>query len=129
MQIANAIKQSASQYDNPDDMLGHGIPDFILANNILTVINGPDDNAGYFTIYPNPFTETFTLDISSLGNNTGECRVEIRDVTGRLIGTQGISLQGPVKSEVTILQNAPRGLYFAAINLPGNQFVQKIVKR
>jgi serine protease AprX len=133
MQIAQAIKQSASQYENPDEMLGYGIPDFILANNILTVISGPGDNHSYFEIYPNPFTETFTIDASSLGNqsgvNAGECRIDIRDVTGRNIGSQLISLQGAVKTEVTILQNAPGGLYFAVINLSGNQFVQKIVKR
>lgn len=133
MQIAQAIRQSATQYENPDEMLGYGIPDFILANNILTVINGPDADAGYFNIYPNPVTETFTVDASSIGNqinmNSGECRIEIRDVTGRLVGSQVINLQGTAKTEVTILQNAPGGLYFAAINLPENQFVQKIVKQ
>lgn len=133
MQIAQAIKQSASQYDDPDDFLGHGIPDFVLANNILTVISGPDNAQGYFEIYPNPFTGTFTLDVSSLenpGNIDGkDCRIEISDVSGRRIGSQLLNLEGSAKIEVTLLQDAPRGLYFAVINLFGNQYVQKIVKR
>jgi subtilisin family serine protease len=133
MQIAQAIKQSASQYENPDDMLGHGIPDFVLANNILTVISGPGAEPGYFNIYPNPFTENFTIEASAQENQSfaysEECRIVISDVTGRHMGSQTISLQAPVKTEITILQNAPRGLYFAVINLYGNQFVQKIVKR
>lgn len=133
MQIAQAIKQSASQYDDPDDFLGHGIPDFVLANNILTVISGPDNAQGYFEIYPNPFTGTFTLDVSSLenpGNIDGkDCRIEISDVSGRKIGSQLLNLEGSAKIEVTLLQDAPRGLYFAVINLFGNQYVQKIVKR
>ncbi len=133
MQIAQAIKQSASQYENPDDFLGYGIPDFVLANNILTIISGPDNVQGYFEIYPNPFTGTFTLDVSSLENlgniNGKECRIEISDVSGRKIGSLLLNLEGAAKIEVTLLQDAPRGLYFAVINLFGNQYVQKIVKR
>jgi subtilisin family serine protease len=133
MQIAQAIKQSASQYENPDDMLGYGIPDYVLANNILTVISGPEGNPGIFDIYPNPFADTFTIDLTAMEDqsnlNKGLCRVDISDLTGRIIGSQLISLTGSDKTEVNILQNAPGGLYFASINLHGKQFVQKIVKR
>jgi serine protease AprX len=133
MQIAQAIRESASQYSTPDDFLGHGIPDFVMANNILTVISGPGSKEGYFDIYPNPFQDTFIIDLGKLAESgkTGMLvgRIEIRDVTGRLIGTRNFNLQGPEKIEVELLQNAPGGLYFAEINLPGNKYVQKLVKR
>jgi len=60
--IADAIRQSASQYLYPDEELGYGIPDFVLANNILTVIDGPDDASIIPGSLSNPFRDVFAID-------------------------------------------------------------------
>lgn len=65
-QIMQLIKESSSQYTNPDEELGYGIPDFDLA-----LTNGPlsitSNSVGDFKIFPNPLSETVT--IASTENN------------------------------------------------------------
>jgi hypothetical protein len=132
MQIANAIRESGSQYNNPDDLLGNGIPDFVLANDILTIVSGPGSITGYFELYPNPFTGSFTIDATGAvdkGIKSTKGRLDISDVTGRHIISQEISFAGSNRIEVTGMQNAPKGIYFATISLDGSQYVQKIIKR
>ena len=129
MQIADAVRKSASQYPSPDDMLGYGIPDFILANNILTIIDGPDQGIASLKIYPNPFKDEFIIDAGrhgSMGAGSNEGSVEISDITGRIILSQSITNAGIIK--VNLLQNSPKGLYFVKVNLAGSQFIQKVVK-
>ncbi len=129
MQIADAIRQSGSKYLSPDDMLGHGIPDFIEANSILTIIGGPGDKDFNLNVYPNPFRQSFYIvagEHSGAGLNEGS--IEITDITGRIMGTQAISMSNSGQTEIYLLQNAPKGIYFITLNLYGSQFVSKLVK-
>jgi serine protease AprX len=131
MQVANAIRQSASQYDNPDDLLGYGIPDFIAANNILTVINGPETDNIKADIYPNPFKDSFTIDASLDGNNAAgvkDLTVEILDLTGRLIGIQKATCSGNEIIDVTLLKDSPNGIYFVKVSHGSDFAISKIVK-
>jgi hypothetical protein len=131
MQIADAIRQSASQYLTPDDMLGFGIPDFVLANNILTIIDGPGEEMAYLKVYPNPFHDRFTIDAERLGGmgaGMNEGTVEISDITGRIIGSQKVNLLNSETLTVDMLKDAPKGLYFVKVNLNGMQLEQKVVK-
>lgn len=59
-QIMQIIKESASQYNNPDEELGYGIPDFdtALNNAVLSVSN---TTVGNFIVYPNPVSATITI--------------------------------------------------------------------
>jgi serine protease AprX len=129
MQIADAVRKSASQYLSPDDMLGYGIPDFILANNILTVVDGPDEGIAALKIYPNPCRGEFMIDAGKHGGTGARLNqgtVEISDITGRIILSQSITNAGIIK--VNLRQNSPKGLYFVKVNLDGSQFIQKVVK-
>ncbi len=51
-EIAQAVKQSADKFNNPDDHYGYGIPDFQLAFNNL--MGTEDYHENEFKIYPNP---------------------------------------------------------------------------
>ena len=46
MEIFNAIEQSAHQYLSPDDLMGHGIPNFMTAHYILGGIPATNDEDG-----------------------------------------------------------------------------------
>jgi hypothetical protein len=131
MQIADAIRKSASQFNNPDDMLGYGIPDFILANNILTVIDGPADAVPSVNVYPNPFTDVFTVanvQEGHTGTVISNGTVEISDITGRIVATQKINTSSSGIITIDQLRNAPKGIYIVKVSQDGSQFVQKIVK-
>jgi hypothetical protein len=131
MQVADAIRQSASQYNDPDEFLGHGIPDFILANNILTVINGTEGSDNLIEVYPNPFTASFSINgsmLESWGSGNDDVKIEILDVTGKIIDFQDINLSDGSDIVIDQLKNAPKGMYFVKITSPGMQTIIKVIK-
>lgn len=87
MEIIDAIQQSASQYTNPDNLLGYGIPDFYCAHFLLSDSNCsevslPDEKVLY-KILPNPFTDDFALWVR-LGNED-TLHAYLYDMMGREI--------------------------------------------
>ncbi|MCK5839727.1 MAG: S8 family serine peptidase, partial [Bacteroidales bacterium] len=62
MEIMQAIQQSANRYDNPNDSLGYGIPDYEAANNILGINEvALTENQMVVRVSPNPFNESLFL--------------------------------------------------------------------
>jgi len=79
-QLYLAIEKSASQYANPDSLLGYGIPDYAKALQLAQVII---KNKPVFRVYPNPFTEAFTVSFDS--NVPGNFEVTLISVAGDII--------------------------------------------
>jgi serine protease AprX len=130
MQIADAIRQSSSMYNSPDDMLGYGIANFVIADDILTIIEGPAKENALLKVYPNPFRDGFTIDAWKRGSGEAgmNTKVEISDITGRVIFSQNKSTDNSGKIRIDGLKQAPKGMYFVKINLNGELFQQKIIK-
>ncbi|HNW99497.1 MAG TPA: S8/S53 family peptidase [Bacteroidales bacterium] len=82
MVIIDAISQSANQYENPDSLLGYGIPNFAAANFILA--GNPIhniDNENFANVFPNPFDDVvYILFLSSI---TKDINIDIFDITGK----------------------------------------------
>ena len=51
MEVMNAIMQSAHLYNTPDDQLGYGIPNYTLANALLSI---EDETNPFLSVFPNP---------------------------------------------------------------------------
>lgn len=81
IEIMNLVRQSASQYNTPDTLLGFGIPDFEVAYEILTNRIFVDSDS--FVIYPNPFSEKLNIDYYSADRKL--ISVEMVDLAGRRI--------------------------------------------
>lgn len=131
MQIADAIRQSASQYSDPDEMLGFGIPDFIQANNILTLIDDFEGIAFNLSVYPNPFNDHFLIDAwkyDSIEAPGEDMVIEILDLTGRTIGIQKYDLSFQKAIKIDLLKESPAGIYFVKVNIGENQAVVKVTK-
>lgn len=78
--LKQAIRQSSSQFNNPDYFLGYGIPDFGLA--LTNALNVDENQLEIFEIYPNPVRDVLFLHIPSNYNNS---ELEIFDLTGKQI--------------------------------------------
>lgn len=78
MQIIDAIIQSAHLYQNPDEQLGYGIPNYALANALLLGVEDVEEVA--LDIYPNPVQSNAVAYLYT-ANNT--------DISYRLIDMQG----------------------------------------
>lgn len=58
MELLNLIESSSHIFFNPNDSLGHGIPNFHMAYLNNANLNSDDNN---FIIYPNPFQDYFSI--------------------------------------------------------------------
>ncbi len=119
-EIAQAVKQSADRFNNPDDHYGYGIPDFQLAFNNLM---GTDEfNENEFKIYPNPtlgnsnisieIYETFENPILKINESRG--RTVLNDKLEGLFTTLNIS-------------KLNKGVYFVNIISKNKVLIKKLI--
>jgi serine protease AprX len=114
--IIDATKKSASQYKNPDNQYGYGIPNFRIAYQILlekkllsTVINSPD--LPPVSVYPVPFGDQFTVVIKP--SQTATASIQLIDAGGRILEAKTMQvLTGQVSTvQFFLLNNLPKGVY------------------
>jgi subtilisin family serine protease len=127
-EIKDAIQQSASQYLNPDSLLGYGIPNFLTADFILggTELNFSSTEK-LVSVYPNPFAGYLKVKFYSVSNQ--EVTIEITDVLGKKISEKQEEVASHVFNTVDVPVNAlQKGIYFVRVSSRENSFVQKVVK-
>jgi len=129
MQIIEAIKESASQFTNPDSLLGWGIPNFAAANAILTNIkihNLENDNT--FNIFPNPFSEVIYLLFYS--SDTESVDIDIYDIMGKKVYSQENlhRISGYSYFTVSNISSLSKGIYMIRVATKGKVYTKKIMK-
>lgn len=84
MEVFHAIEMSADHFDNPNDSLGYGIPNFAEALDILEEFTSGLDEATVdgFSLYPNPSSGYIDLHISDQINPSSRI-ISIFDMQGR----------------------------------------------
>ncbi|MGB1003531.1 MAG: S8 family serine peptidase [Salibacteraceae bacterium] len=88
-QIIDAIQQSANQAQNPDSLIGYGVPNARLADSILNSVVSVkllNHNTSSVSVFPNPSTHRITVASETLIQ-----KVEIYSVTGQLIQTHELN--------------------------------------
>ncbi|WP_417860744.1 S8 family serine peptidase [Winogradskyella sediminis] len=84
-EVMNYVRQSASQYMNPDNFLGYGIPDLNVAQSLAVI--GHNQELKAFKIYPNPVTTNLNIE-APIGINQME--VSVYNQIGQRILSQSI---------------------------------------
>ncbi len=112
MQILDAVQRSSSQYSNPDDRVGYGIPNMHAAFDLLVARKKEKllEN-DWIKTFPNPFTSGITVFIKA--NNTGTLTVQLTDMAGRILRTSQRAVQQGQFYTITEnnLGGLPRGAY------------------
>lgn len=130
-EIMDAVRRSASQYNQPDDALGFGIPDFwrahlLLLGRDLTSLSAP----AALSLVPVPFSQY--LDVEIYSGNAGSMSLTIYDVLGKLLWSTRTGLEPNRYSRVRIqndlLTNLRAGMYIAEVQVGDSHLVQRIVK-
>lgn len=84
MDLFRAIEQSSHQFNNPDDALGYGIPDYWKA---FTILQGntewTSDGSLNAMVFPNPCTDRLNVVVNH--SNAANVSYEIYDATGRRV--------------------------------------------
>lgn len=124
-EIRRILTISASQNLRPDTLLGHGIPDFSLADLLLNQFsNSKETTQPKTTLFPNPFTDRITL-ISS-DNTPQSVSVEIISASGAVFYRDQIDFT--MSARLYGLQGLQPGMYFMRITGGGQTETHKILK-
>jgi hypothetical protein len=129
MEILNSIQLSGSMASNPDNQMGYGIPDFGLANLILSGFNTDlVSETNDIDIYPNPFYDELKIVYNSA--DTQQVSIEIHDINGKLVySKQNIKRNSGLNYfKITNLEDLHRGVYFLKISSDVIIVSKKIVK-
>ncbi len=125
MQVAQAIISSSSQYQNPDTLLGFGIPDFQLAQITLTALNDSAENNYAFEVFPNP-----TMGSLYIKNNLqGEFITEIAvySAEGSLMKRTSFN-QTSLVVEIDEFRMFPAGVYIIIIKTQNRSEALKVIR-
>lgn len=130
MEIFNAIKRSGSKANNPDNLLGWGIPDFLIAYNILiNNVNDTNYNSDKINAYPNPFADYINVEF----NLDSSIQNEIRIVNS--LGKTVKSLKTPFlpggtqKIRIDNLDALTSGVYFIQVSNSNTTIIRKVLKK
>jgi hypothetical protein len=125
-EVLEAIQQSGSQANNPDYFLGYGIPDYALANSILTVIENEIIQMDLVSVYPNPFTNEITIQVGE--DNSSLRQIELMDITGKSLLLKNYSAN---EDNVVLnnISNLSAGFYLMKITLDQGSETRKLLKK
>ena len=124
-EIRRILTLSASQHLRPDTLLGHGIPDFSVADLLLRQFSNTDQiSQAKTSLFPNPFTDEITL--ISPNHNRQSLRVEIIQPSGALVYSNQIEFTQTVR--LRQLHGLQPGMYLVRITGNGRAETHKILK-
>jgi serine protease AprX len=131
LQIINAIKQSGDQHALPDNLLGHGIPNFCKADSLLS---GVLTNKEFITlkndiqVYPNPFNDILNIAIQSVFIKE-KMKVSIFDILGKQIKHEDFYMVSN-KNYINLSTNElDKGTYIIKINFAGEVKTFQLIKQ
>jgi len=110
--VLRVIEESSSQFNNPDTLVGFGIPDFSTALNLLSVQIYPATST---RVFPNPFLNELTIVFSS--SVSGMMTVAFYDVLGQVVYYKKIPVRvGENSLFLADLEFLQAGFYIAVLD-------------
>ncbi len=122
-EIIEAIRSSASQANNPDILLGYGIPNFKAVVNKIEW--RPQENL--IEVFPNPVMDTLTIRPQT-PTEVSSCRVEIITLQGQTVADRQIDFDWLNRNYQTDCSELASGMYFLRVWLNQKIFSYKFVK-
>lgn len=129
MQIFRAIEESAHLFQNPNEFFGYGIPNFAMANLILSGYSPADlDQSQLFPVYPNPFTEQLTGAFYS--SEKQDIKIRLVNGAGQQIDVidTAIGKTCALKFQFNGMQKLAEGVYYLQVLSGSGKYLSKVVK-
>jgi serine protease AprX len=129
MQLIELLKLSGSQYSNPDNMLGYGIPSFSRAS-VIAGVKQPYDQMEII-LYPTfvqeePVKLRFKTPLPSAKGTS----VMVTDITGRLISYEEMRMLNDREASLGLnTATLPKGMYFVKVLSEGRNSVFRFIKQ
>lgn len=128
MKIRELIIKSGSQYDNPDEFLGYGIPNFERVKELAEFEQIVSDSGETLFIYPNPVSDENSLKaIITDPDFLPPLTIKIYDTIGRKIQeVKSPNLSFSIDSEIDLL---PSGSYFLSVESSNKTISKRFIKK
>lgn len=129
MEIIQAVQRSASQYNNPDNILGYGIPDYEFAYRILSGLPA-EETENYFYVVTGPDNDAIYVELTSAVST--DANIRIFNVSGSemqrytLLPDDGF-LNSYIK--IDFPQHLAEGIYFITLSTETFTQTEKIFLR
>ncbi|MCB0698764.1 MAG: S8 family peptidase [Chitinophagales bacterium] len=127
-EIRTAIEKSAHRYGNPGPQLGHGVPNFHYALELLNVkevAKMPDAN-NWVTVGPNPFNSQLRVRVYKERN--ADLGLQLTDMSGRVVYTYNTNVSVGTQTITLEMPHLPNGMYFLKITSDEEEKVLKMVR-
>ncbi len=130
MDLYNAIKRSSSHFNNPNNEIGFGIPNFGTADLIL---KQKDLSQLYekqeLLIYPNPVKDEI-LYVDFYSEKSQNITIEVADSNGKIVHTEQRNVLSNSMNRITLTlkRGLSKGIYFVSINTGDKKFSGKFIK-
>ena len=116
-------------YATPTAQMGHGVPDFGVAHNLLNVTDTPEEqltSANWVMATPNPSKDIVTIKLLLL--QTGNVNISLIDASGRVVSKYQYSLNAG-KQSIQLNMPAAAGMYLLKVNANDKQKTIRLVKQ
>jgi serine protease AprX len=129
MQIIDFIQRSSSQFQFPDTLIGYGIPNFTLANNLLSLSEFNVSTSSAMNVFPNPWNNNSPLHVLYLSEKTEVITLEIVDVLGRVMYSESRNVSGGIYEDLQIKVDISNGTYLVNIYSSKEVLTSKFIKQ
>lgn len=127
LQVIQALKQSASQFSNPDTNLGYGIPNMPVACQILASLSiSENDLKDQLLLGQNPFTSS--LDFTFFSAQSSRIQVLITDISGKTVYSNFFYVVPKLSRNFSIQPEFSSGIYFLSVVTGNGSVNRKIIK-
>lgn len=122
-QLYEAITSTASQADQPDQLLGFGIPNYNRMVSYLT----PDPPENEITIYPNPVSgEPVRVLLKTVQQPV---TVTVHELQGRVLQQESVLVSWQNNPLSIDLSNLPAGMYLLTVRAGSHSRTERIIKQ
>ncbi|MBU0489087.1 MAG: S8 family serine peptidase [Bacteroidetes bacterium] len=130
MQLIEAVRQSATLYQNPDTLVGYGIPNFSYANLLLAGTPVPKfSQSALINLYPNPFSSE--INVQYFSADSQRVTLELRNSDGKIVYRHAYNLRPngyyifSIDGNVAVTQ----GIYVLSVTNERSTISRKVVKK
>jgi serine protease AprX len=129
MDIIQVVKRSANQYSAPDTLLGYGIPNFSLANSLLSLgdINVPSNTELH--VFPNPVSSGETIQLIYFAQNSTQATLTVYDVCGKIVLQRELNTMQGALNKIELSADLSNGCYFIEIYDGHKSAIKKLISQ
>jgi subtilisin family serine protease len=125
-ELIERILESSSVSENPDNLIGFGIPNFLRAyyGEILSI--GSEEKGEVWKVYPNPLSGT---DLFVRFGNKTESEFSLIDLQGKIVQQSSVRRTSVKEPFYVSIQDIPSGVYFLELQTGTEIKRTKLIKR